>query len=102
MGGRVRRRLPYHLSTGSIKNEPIFEEVELIQATPSYARVRMAHGCKATVSLRDVAPIGDRRKCNRTDLTESDNDFVSYDDACSSVRNQASEPQSPAFVVSEA
>ena len=85
MGGRVPLCPPYNLSTGSIKNESIFEEVELIQATPSYARVRMAHGRKATVSLRDVAPIGDRRKCNRTDLTESDYDFVSYNDGCSSV-----------------
>ena len=52
----------------------------------------MANGREATVSLRDVAPIGDRRECNRTDLTESDNDVVSCDGASSSVRNQASEP----------
>ena len=71
-------------------------------ATPSYARVRMANGREASVSHRDVAPIRDGRECNRTDLTESDDDFVSCDCASSSVRNQASEPESPDFAVSEA
>ena len=52
------------------KYEPIVDEVELIYATPSYARVRMANGLEATVSLCGVAPIGNRRECNRTDLTE--------------------------------
>ena len=59
----------------------------------------MANGREATVSRRDVAMIGNRCECNRTDLTESDCDFVSCDDASySSVRNQASEPESPDFL----
>ena len=35
-------------------------------------------------------------------MTERDNHFVSCDDASSGVRNQASEPESPDFAVSEA
>ena len=40
----------------SSKNDPLVEEVELIHATPSYAKVRFPTGREATVSLRDIAP----------------------------------------------
>ena len=39
----------------SSKYEPIVDKVELIHATPSYARVRLSSSREATVSLRDVA-----------------------------------------------
>ena len=42
------------------KYAPLVNQVELIHATPSYARVRLANGREVTVSPRDVAPIGDK------------------------------------------
>ena len=45
----------------SSKYDPYVDEVELIHATPSYARARMQSGREATVSLRDIAPVGHKR-----------------------------------------
>ena len=45
----------------SSKYDPCVNEVELIHATPSCARVRMQSGREATVSLRDIAPVGEKR-----------------------------------------
>ena len=42
------------------KYEPLVDQVELIHATPSYARVRLANSREVSVSLRDVAPVGDK------------------------------------------
>ena len=39
------------------KHDPLVDQVELIHATPSYAKVRFPSGREATVSLRDVAPV---------------------------------------------
>ena len=39
------------------KYDPIVDEVELLQATPTYARVRLPSGHEQTVSLRDLAPL---------------------------------------------
>ena len=39
------------------KYDPIVDEVELLQATPTYARVRLPTGHEQTVSLRDLAPL---------------------------------------------
>ena len=44
----------------SSKNEPLVDEVELVHATPNYARVRLPSGRETTVSMRDVAPCGSR------------------------------------------
>jgi len=38
------------------KYDPVVEEVDLVHATPSYARVRFPTGIETTVSLRDIAP----------------------------------------------
>ena len=38
------------------KYDPVVEEVDLVHATPSYARVRFPTGRETTVSLRDIAP----------------------------------------------
>ena len=38
------------------KSEPLVEEVELLQANPTYAFVRFPNGRESTVSLRDLAP----------------------------------------------
>ena len=38
------------------KNDPLVDEVELIHATPCYARVRLPSGRETTVSLHDIAP----------------------------------------------
>jgi len=39
------------------KYEPVAEEVELVHATPNYARVRLSTGRETTVPLRDIAPM---------------------------------------------
>ena len=88
-------RFPYAFSCSSMDANTVITCLSELFAmfgicsTPSYARVRMANDREASVSHRDVAPIRDRCECNRTDLTESDNDFVSCDCASSSLRNQA-------------
>lgn len=41
------------------KNDPLVDEVELIEANPQYALVRHADGRESNVSLRDLAPAGD-------------------------------------------
>jgi len=40
------------------KTEPLVDEVELLQANPSYAHVRFADGRETTVSTRHLAPLG--------------------------------------------
>ena len=40
----------------SSKDDPIVEEVELLQANPQYAFIRFHDGRESTVSLRDLAP----------------------------------------------
>ena len=51
--------LKRHVRSG--KYDPYVDEVELIHATSSYARVRMQSGREATVSLRDIAPVGEKK-----------------------------------------
>ena len=41
------------------KYEPTVDEVELIQANPQYAHVRLADGRETTVSLKQLAPVGE-------------------------------------------
>ena len=38
------------------KNEPLVDEVDLIEANPSFAKVRYANGRESTVSVNDLAP----------------------------------------------
>jgi len=38
------------------KNEPLVDEVEVVDVNPTYARVRYPGGREVTVSLRDLAP----------------------------------------------
>jgi len=42
------------------KCEPLVEEVDLVKANPEYALVRYEKGRESNVSLRDLAPVGDR------------------------------------------
>ena len=44
-------------NTRRSKYDPICEEVELIDLTPTYAKVKMPSGRETTVSLRDLAPV---------------------------------------------
>ena len=41
------------------KYEPIVQEVQLIEANPDYAFIRMPDGRESSVSIRQLAPIGD-------------------------------------------
>ena len=40
------------------KNEPLVDEVQLLQANPQYAHVRYSDGRETTVSIRHLAPCG--------------------------------------------
>ena len=40
------------------KYEPLVEEVQLLEANPQYAHVRFPDGRESTVSMRDLAPVG--------------------------------------------
>jgi len=44
------------------KYDPLVDEVELIDANPNYATVRLQNGNEATVSLRHLAPTGDNQE----------------------------------------
>jgi len=49
------------------KYDPLVEEVELIEANPNYATVRLQNGHETTVSLRHLAPQGNNDKANIED-----------------------------------
>ena len=42
------------------KNDPLVDEVNLIEANPHYALIKYPDGKESTVSLRDLAPAGDK------------------------------------------
>ena len=41
------------------KNDPLVDEVELIEANPQYAHIRFDNGRESTVSVKDLAPRGE-------------------------------------------
>ena len=43
-----------------LKSDPLVEPVELVHANPSYAFIKFPDGREDTVSLRDLAPVGDQ------------------------------------------
>ena len=55
------------------KYDPLVDEVELIQASPSHAHVRLQSGREVTVSLRDVAPFGEKEVLDDVGLQPSNN-----------------------------
>ena len=55
-------------------NQYIVVEVELVHATPSYARIRFSSSQEATVTLRDVALLGHKSAFNRN-FSETDYKF---------------------------
>ena len=63
--------LKRHVRTS--KYDPLVDEVELIQASPTHARVRLQNGREVTVSLRDVAPFGEKEVINDIGLQPSNN-----------------------------
>ena len=63
--------LKRHVRTS--KYDPLVDEVELIQAFPTHARVRLQNGREVTVSLRDVAPFGEKEVINDVGLQPSNN-----------------------------
>ena len=40
----------------SSKNDPLVDQVELLDANPTYANIRYSNGRESTVSIRDLAP----------------------------------------------
>ena len=67
----------------SSKYDPYVDEVELIHAIPFYARVQMQSGREATVSLRDIAPVGEKR----VDINETVDNANGVFDSEASVAN---------------
>ena len=55
----------------SSKYEPLVEEAELIEANPNYAHVRLNSGLEKTVSLRQLAPLGDNQGYNSQTQNQS-------------------------------
>ena len=52
------------------KYDPIVEEVDLIEANPNYAHVKLRSGVEKTVALRNLAPAGDNKSSKeRNDST---------------------------------
>ena len=49
-----------HIRTS--KQVPLVDEVELIQVTPNYARVRLPNGHEKTGTFRDIAPVSEKRQ----------------------------------------
>ena len=63
------------------KYEPLVEEVDLIEANPSYAYIRSADGRETTVSLRDLAPRGgDVDESSQPVFPSADSEMLSSDD----------------------
>ena len=67
----------------SSKFEPLVDEVELISANPTYAHVRLQNGRETTVSLRQLAPVGDipgdqiiQNSSNKTPNAAQDNNQI--------------------------
>ena len=63
--------LKRHVRTS--KYDILVDEVELIQASPTRARVRLQNGREVTVSLRDVAPFGEKEILNDIGLQPLNN-----------------------------
>ena len=53
------------------KYDPIVDEVELLEANPQYAHIRLPDGRQSTVSLRHLAPVGNERLSDDSSLSKS-------------------------------
>ena len=53
------------------KYDPLVDEVELLEANPHYAHVRLPDGRESTVSLRHLAPVGEEREEERQNENSS-------------------------------
>ena len=52
------------------KDDPLVEEVELLESNPLYAHIKYPNGKEDTVAIKDLAPSG---VSNHSDATNSDN-----------------------------
>ena len=63
--------LKRHVRTS--KYDPLVDEVELIQVSPTLARVSLQNGREVTVPLRDVAPFGEKEVLDDVGIQLSNN-----------------------------
>ena len=63
--------LKRHVRTS--KYDPLVDEVELIEANPQYAHVRLPDGKESTVSLRHLAPVGNEGLREKDSQPEAQN-----------------------------
>lgn len=54
------------------KYEPLVETVDILEVNPNYAHVRLNNGRETTVSLRHIAPLGDKTNSSHTELNPMD------------------------------
>jgi len=84
----------------SSKYEPLVDEVELVEANPQYALIRYPNGRESTVSLRHLAPRGDK-SLMVTDLTnwseEQDPEYVHEDASQGSKEDSAKDAECETF-----
>ena len=43
------------LANKTLENDPLVQEVELLDVNPTYAHIRYSDGCESSVSLHDLA-----------------------------------------------
>ena len=84
----------------STKYEPSVEPVELIEANPHYAHVRLPNGREDTVSIRDLAPMGSA--VEDVDLQNEVESGESVADPAVECRNRTASSPEPAVVANDA
>ena len=52
------------------KYDPVVDEVELIEANPQYAQIRLPDGRESTVALRHLAPVGNDRLSDSSEIPQ--------------------------------
>ena len=56
------------------KNDDLCDEVELLEANPTYARVRLPTGRESNVSLNDLAPLPPETKISEVEVSQEEVD----------------------------
>ena len=67
------------------KYEPLVDEVQLLEANPQYAHVQFRDGRESTVSLRDLAPIGNLTLSKKQTSTETLIDSEKPNNPCTEI-----------------
>ena len=77
------------------KSDPLVDEVELIAANPTYARVRYPGGRETSVSLRDLAPCPNKQDTDSSFNSNQEFDTVDVDVLPEGVGPEVTSPTLP-------